>query len=211
MSGGPKATASGLRKTNGRVGSMAPQKKPCKAPGWRAAIGISGIIAGLAMMTLLMSAPVQGYATQPDSTFSTAAPDSIPPMSAQLPFQPQFQAVSSQPDETKPTQIAALLAQAGQQPVNVNGRLVYAVPAVVGPDATAILQNIAPGGIAYVVHPLAGWGKSVSTTVSWFRCADIVSPNQYNGSQVEIENWTLLTQQERMEAQAACSLPTFAA
>jgi hypothetical protein len=119
------------------------------------------------------------------------------------------QAVVLQVGDNIPTSIASLSAQAGQQPANVNGRLVYAVPAVVGPDATAILQNLLPDAIVYVVHPLANWGKSVSTTVSWFRCTDIVSANQYNGTQVEIENWTLLTQQERMEAQAACNLSTF--
>jgi len=94
-----------------------------------------------------------------------------------------------------------------QQPVLVNGRAVYAVPIVTGPAATAILQYVAPpNGVAYVVHIFVGGGKSTSTAVGWFRCADIASPNQYNGSQVEIEKWALLTEQERTEAKAACSL-----
>lgn len=99
------------------------------------------------------------------------------------------------------------LAASGQAPQAriVNGRSVYAVPIVTGPAATAILQYIAPNGIAYVVHSFDGWGKSTSTAVGWFRCGDILSPNQYNGTQVEIERWALLTEQERTEAQAACS------
>ncbi len=102
--------------------------------------------------------------------------------------------------------LAAVVNQQ-QQPVPVNGRAVYAVPIVTGPAATAILQYVtSPSGIAYVVHSFDGWGKSASTAVGWFRCADIVSINQYNGNQVEIEQWALLTDQERTEAQAACSL-----
>ncbi len=99
------------------------------------------------------------------------------------------------------------LAASAQAPqaLLVNGRSVYAVPIVTGPAATAILQYIAPNGIAYVVHSFDGWGKSTSTAVGWFRCADMISSAQYNGSQVEIEKWALLTDQERTEARAACS------
>ena len=99
-----------------------------------------------------------------------------------------------------------ILAVSRQPPVVVNGRTVYAVPIVTGAEATTILQIIAPNDIAYVVHTFAGLGKSVSTAISWFRRADIVSTTQYNGSQVEVEAWVLLTAQERLEAQAACSL-----
>jgi hypothetical protein len=160
------------------------------------ATGMSGILAGVVIMVFLWSAPALGNTLPPGAVLAAGQ---------------QAPAVAFPLGENVPASIAVRLAQVVTQPANVNGRLVYAVPAVVGPDATAILQTIAPNAIVYVVHPLTGWGKSVSTTVSWFRCIDIVSVNQYNGSQVEIENWILLTQQERMEAQAACSLSTFAA
>jgi hypothetical protein len=179
---------------------------------------MSGIIAGVVIMALLLSTPVLGKTLQAQSAPRAVPVRSIPGMGAKTfrpantaPPIPGMLADARLAPHNTSTSIAALLAQVGQQPANVNGRLVYAIPAVVGPDAAAILQNITADAIVYVVHPLAGWGKSVSTTVSWFRCGDIVSVDQYNGSQVEIENWVLLTQQERMEAQAACSLSSFAA
>jgi hypothetical protein len=110
----------------------------------------------------------------------------------------------SMPAQGKTLQTAAP-ALLVQQQRSVNGRSVYAAPIVTGPAATAVLQNIPANGIAYVVHTFAARGKLVSTANSWFRCVDIVSASQYNGSQVEIESWTLLTEQERLEAQAACS------
>jgi hypothetical protein len=174
---------------------------------------MSGIIAGVVIMALLLSTPVLGKKLQaqraPRAVLATGQYTDYTLLQPSARSQSQAGALLM-PNNTS-TSIAAQLAQVGQQPANVNGRLVYAIPAVVGPDATAILQNITAGAIVYVVHPLAGWGKSVSTAVSWFRCRDIVSVDQYNGSQVEIENWVLLTQQERMEAQAACSLSSFAA
>lgn len=102
-----------------------------------------------------------------------------------------------------------LTALTGQPPQSIlaNGRAVYAVPINTGPFAAAILQYVTPpNGVAYVVHTFDGWGKSASTAVGWFRCADMISPSQYNGSQVEVEKWALLTDQERAEAKAACSL-----
>ncbi len=133
-----------------------------------AAIGLTGIMAGMVMIVnLLLSTPVQGQVLQDPPT--------------------------------------ALTSQQ-QQPALVNSRAVYAVPIITGPAATAILQYVAPNDIAYVIHIFEGWGKSTSTAVGWFRCADIISPSQYNGNQVEIEQWALLTDQERTEAQAACSL-----
>jgi hypothetical protein len=93
-----------------------------------------------------------------------------------------------------------------QQPALVNGRAVYTAPIVTGPTATILLQGIPAGAIAYPIHTFHNRGKLVSTALSWFRCADIVTASQYDGSQVEIELWTLLTEQERMELQAACSL-----
>ena len=111
----------------------------------------------------------------------------------------------STPVQGQTTQPTLATNEQAPQALLVNGRSVYAVPIVTGPAATAILQYIAPDGVAYVVHSFDGWGKSTSTAVGWFRCADMVSPAQYNGSQVEIEKWALLTDQERTEAQAACT------
>ncbi len=100
-----------------------------------------------------------------------------------------------------------LSAQSGsQQPVIINGRAVYAVPIVTGAAATAILQQVQANDHAHVVNEFAGWGKSVSTAVGWFRCADILQVNQYRGNQVEVEAWLFLADQERLEAQAACTL-----
>ncbi len=93
-----------------------------------------------------------------------------------------------------------------QQPVLVNGRAVYAVPIVTGAAATAILQQVQANDHAHVVNEFAGWGKSVSTAVGWFRCADMLQANEYRGSQVEVEAWLFLPEQERLEAQAACTL-----
>jgi len=92
------------------------------------------------------------------------------------------------------------------QPVIVNGRAVYAVPIVSGAIATAILQQVEAADHAHVVNDFAGWGKSVSTAVGWFRCADILDVTQYRGSQVEVETWLFLAEQDRLEAQAACTL-----
>jgi len=101
---------------------------------------------------------------------------------------------------------AAALEVPRQQPIIVNGRSVYTAPIVTGPTATAILQGIPANAMAYVVHTFDGQGKSVATVYDWFRCADVVSSSQYNGNQTEIEIWALLTEQERLEIQAACSL-----
>jgi hypothetical protein len=98
------------------------------------------------------------------------------------------------------------LPAVAMQSAIVNGRSVYAIPITTGPEATAILQNVAAKDIAYVVHAFTGWGKAVSTQNGWFRCADIASIDQYNGSQVEVESWVLLTEQERTEAQTTCGL-----
>lgn len=114
--------------------------------------------------------------------------------------------------ESTPTSVensgvdATDLQQGAQQPIIVNGRAVYAVPIISGPEATAILQNVQVSDIAYVVHSFPGWGDAVSTAVGWFRCADIVNPTQYLGSQLEVEAWFFLTEQERLEVQAACML-----
>lgn len=97
-------------------------------------------------------------------------------------------------------------AVGNQQSIPVNDRVVYALPITTGPIATAVLQGIPENGIAYIVHTFDGRGKSVSTALYWFHCGDIVSVNQYNGNQTEIEIWALLTEQERLESQAACSL-----
>lgn len=91
------------------------------------------------------------------------------------------------------------------QPVIVNGRAIYAVPVVNGPETIAILQTVDVDDIAYVVYDFPGWGKSVSTSVHWFRCVDIMDVNQYRGSQIEMEAWFLLTEQARLEVQAACT------
>lgn len=93
-----------------------------------------------------------------------------------------------------------------QESVIVNGRAIYAVPVVYGPDAVAILQNVQGDDTAYVVHDFPGWGRSVSTAIHWFRCGDVVDVNQYRGSQIEMEAWFLLTEQARLEVQAACTL-----
>jgi hypothetical protein len=188
---------------------MGMQQRISRKPGQIAAIGIAGIVAGVAMMIFILSTPVQGNSLQPGVVMAAGLQTTHQEM-PQVNVQPQTQAVPLQVGDNAPTAIAALLAQTGQQPASVSGRFVYAVPAVTSPVTTAILQNLQPDATVYVVHPLAGWGKSVSTTAGWFRCADIVGPSQYNGSQVEIENWTLLTQQERMEALAACNLSTIA-
>jgi hypothetical protein len=94
----------------------------------------------------------------------------------------------------------------GSQPVLINGRAVFAVPIVTGPQATALLQQVQANDHAHVVHDFAGWGKAVSTMVGWFRCADMLQANEYRGNQVEVEAWLFLSEQERLEAQAACTL-----
>jgi hypothetical protein len=106
--------------------------------------------------------------------------------------------------QTTPT--AAATVQAPQQPVLVNGLAVYAVPIVTGPAATVLLQQVQADDRAHVVHDFVGVGKAVATAVGWFRCADILAADQYRGTQVEIEAWLFLTEQERLEAQAACTL-----
>lgn len=110
------------------------------------------------------------------------------------------------PGKALSTASAAPPAVNRQQPSMINGHSVYTAPIVTGPQATAILQGVPADAIAYVVHTFDGRGKLISTANSWFRCADIVSASQYNGSQVEVESWTLLTEQERLEAVAACRL-----
>ncbi|MEZ4734967.1 MAG: hypothetical protein R3E79_48350 [Caldilineaceae bacterium] len=117
--------------------------------------------------------------------------------------------VTSMPVQGKSANAAPLGAPSTvghQQPIIVSGRPVYTAPIVTGPTATAILQGMPANAIAYVVHTFAGQGKSVATVYDWFRCADVVSSSQYNGNQTEIEIWALLTEQERLEIQAACSL-----
>ncbi|MBX3014900.1 MAG: hypothetical protein KF832_25490 [Caldilineaceae bacterium] len=109
------------------------------------------------------------------------------------------------PVQGKTLSVAALAVQP-QQSALVNGRSVYAAPIVTGQAAVMVLQGVPANGIAYVVHTFDGRGKLVATANSWFRCADIVSANQYNGGQLEVESWVLLTEQERLEAQAACAL-----
>jgi len=96
--------------------------------------------------------------------------------------------------------------QSAQQPIIVNGRAIYAVPIITGPETTAILRQVQVNDLAYVVHNFEGWGKSVSTAVSWFRCADIVQINHYRGNQMEVEAWFFLTDQMRLEVQAACAI-----
>ncbi|MCB0064331.1 MAG: hypothetical protein KDE19_19540, partial [Caldilineaceae bacterium] len=100
----------------------------------------------------------------------------------------------------------SVFEQRAQQPAVVNGRAIYAVPIVSGSATTAILQSVQGTDIAYVVHNFPGWGKSVSTAISWFRCADIVQIDQYLGNQIEVEAWFFLTEQERREIQAACTI-----
>lgn len=90
--------------------------------------------------------------------------------------------------------------------VLVNGVAVYAVPIVTGPAATVLLQQVQTNDRAHVVHDFPSTGKAVSTAIGWFRCADIVTVDQYRGTQVEVEAWLFLTAQERLEAQAACTL-----
>ncbi len=117
-----------------------------------------------------------------------------------------FRSLLQSPPALGSTLSQADIQQNPQQPVLVNDRAIYAVPIISGPEATAILQNVAGSDLAYVVHSFQGWGKSVSTAVSWFRCADIVQLDEYRGSQIEVETWFLLTEQERREVQAACTL-----
>lgn len=111
--------------------------------------------------------------------------------------------------QAEPTaSVPSTLSEQGSntQPVLVNGRAVYAVPIVTGATATAILQQVQANDHAHVVNDFVGWGRSVSTAVGWFRCADILQVDQYRGSQVEVEAWLFLADQERLEAQAACTL-----
>lgn len=100
----------------------------------------------------------------------------------------------------------ALTQEAPQQPRLVNGRAVYAVPILAGPEAAAILERVQTNDRAHVVHSFPGWGKSVSTAIGWFRCADILQINQYRGNQIEVETWFFLTEQERLEVEAACQI-----